>query len=192
MWEISSTQHQLCQRRYCKRCTLMLLRYLADRWVENIVSESIVLGKQTRATELNLLTTVQLSGLPTNNIEAERHLAEFGKRAAVAKYKNKNFTDKAIRNDCTLLLSNFSLKNTGKGSIHVVKMGKKKSQYILKCLQLCKGWGGPSTGVDELHHILRSHADMKEKIVRNESIYNGDMHKSDVLDNPTMFKVNQN
>ncbi|CAB4061316.1 unnamed protein product [Lepeophtheirus salmonis] len=62
------------------------------------------LGKQPPAKELKLLTTEQLSGLPTNNLEAERHLA--GKRVAVAKYRNKNFTAKGIRNDCTLLLSN--------------------------------------------------------------------------------------
>ena len=44
---------------------------------------------------------------PTNNLESERHLAGFGKRAAVAKFRNKRFTAKEIRNDCTLLISDF-------------------------------------------------------------------------------------
>ena len=39
------------------------------------------------------------------NLESERHLAEFGKRAAVAKFRNQHFTAKGIRNDCTLLTS---------------------------------------------------------------------------------------
>jgi hypothetical protein len=176
------------------------------------------LGKLPRATELNLLTPEKLRGLPTNNLEAERHLAGFGKRAAVAKFRNKNFTAKGIRNDCTLLLSQSFRKDAGKGFHGIVKLlnemekewyneqkqlhnirigekiekGKKSSQYTQKCLQLCKGWGGPATSVEELHQILRSHPDMKEKIVRNEVIYYRDTHKSDVLYNPSMFKVNNN
>ena len=57
------------------------------------------------ATKLNLLTNDELEGLPTNNLESERHLAGFGKRAAVAKFRNQRFTAKGIRNDCTLLIS---------------------------------------------------------------------------------------
>ncbi|CAB4063630.1 unnamed protein product [Lepeophtheirus salmonis] len=49
------------------------------------------------------------------------------------------------------------------------------------------GWGRPATSVMELH-LLRSHPEMKEKIVRNELIYYRDTHKSDVLDNPTILK----
>ncbi|KAG1653603.1 hypothetical protein GQR58_025471 [Nymphon striatum] len=73
-----------------------------------------------------------------------------------------------------------------------IENGKKKSQYTQKCLQLCKGWGGLAISVEELHQILRSHPDMKGKIVRNELICYRDTDKSDVLDNPTMFKVNKN
>ncbi|CAB4057870.1 unnamed protein product [Lepeophtheirus salmonis] len=148
----------------------------------------------------------------------EGHLAEFGKQAAVARYRNKNFTAKGIRNDCALLLSNYFRKYIGKGFNDLVKvlndmenkwyneqkqilniriaekieMGKKKSQYTLMCFQLCKGWGGPATSVEELHQIIHSHPDMKKKIVRKELIYYRDTHKFDVLDNPTMFKVNKN
>ncbi|KAG1663725.1 Equilibrative nucleoside transporter 3 [Nymphon striatum] len=144
------------------------------------------LGKQPRATELNLLTTEQLRGLPTNNLEAERHLAGFGKRAAVA-------------NDVVKVLNDMENKwyNEQKQLLNIriaekIENGKKKSQYTQKCLQLCKGWGGPAISVEELHQILRSHPDMKEKIARNELICYRDTDKSDVLDNPTMFKVNKN
>ena len=63
-------------------------------------------GDQTetsvRATQLNLLTKEELEHLPTNNLDAERNLCVFGKRAPVAKFRNKKFSAKAIRNDCTL------------------------------------------------------------------------------------------
>ena len=55
-----------------------------------------------RATQLHLLPPDECAGLPTNNIDGERHLAVFGKRPPVAKFKNKKFTAKLIRNDVTL------------------------------------------------------------------------------------------
>ena len=73
------------------------------------------LSNPPRATELHLLTNEKLAGLPINNLESERHLAGFGKRAAVAKFRNKRFTAKGIRNDCTLLISDsFQTKNEKK------------------------------------------------------------------------------
>ena len=65
------------------------------------------LSNPPRATELNLLSNEELVGLPTNNLESERHLAGFGRRAAVAKFRNQRFTAKGIRNDCTLLISDY-------------------------------------------------------------------------------------
>ena len=62
-----------------------------------------------------MLTNEELAGLPTNNLEYERHLAGFGKRAAVAKFRNKRFTAKGLRNDCKLLISDsFQTKNEKK------------------------------------------------------------------------------
>ena len=49
-----------------------------------------------RVTQLHLLPPDERAGLPTNNIDAERHLAVFGKRAPVPKFKNKKFTAKGI------------------------------------------------------------------------------------------------
>ena len=61
-----------------------------------------------------------------------------------------------------------------------------------KRLKLCKSWGGPVVSVEELHTILNSHPDQNEVIVRNELIYFRESHKSEVLCNPELFKVNGN
>ena len=176
------------------------------------------LSNPSRATELHLLTNEELAGLPTNNLECERHLAGFGKRAAVAKFRNKRFTAKGIRNDCTLLISDaFETKNEKKFNKVVkflnemelkwvaeqkklklkqikekIEKGKKRDQYVQKRLKLCKSWGGPVVSVEELHTILNSHPDQNEVIVRNELIYFRESHKSEVLCNPELFKVNGN
>ena len=47
------------------------------------------LDKPARATQINLLTKEEHAGLPTNNLDSERHLSVFGKRAPVAKFRNK-------------------------------------------------------------------------------------------------------
>ena len=170
-----------------------------------------------RAAQLHLLSSEELAGLPTNNLESERHLAGFGRRAVVAKYRNKRFSAKGIRNYCTLLASEVFKKQTVKRFDGVVKLlnemeknwvieqkdmfdikirskiekGKKKrSLYTQKCLQLCKGWGGPASSVEELHSILKVHSQHKEKIVRNELIYYRETHKADILCSPSLFKVN--
>ena len=61
-----------------------------------------------------------------------------------------------------------------------------------KRLKLCKSWGGPVVSVEELRTILNSHPDKNEVIVRNELIYFRESHKSEVLHNPELFKVNGN
>ena len=47
-----------------------------------------------RATKLDLLINEKLDRLLTNDLESERHLAKFGKRVALAKFKNQRFTAK--------------------------------------------------------------------------------------------------
>ena len=61
-----------------------------------------------------------------------------------------------------------------------------------KRLKLCKSWGGPVVSVEELRSILKSHPDRNEVIVCNELIYFRESHKSEVLYNPELFKVNGN
>ena len=63
--------------------------------------------KASHATQPNLLTKKELSDRPTNNLQAERHLARFKKCTAVVKLL---FTTKRVRKVCVLLLSN-SLRN---------------------------------------------------------------------------------
>ena len=134
----------------------------------------------------------------------------------MAKFRNKRFTAKGIRNDCTLLISDaFQTKNEKKFNKVVkflnemelkwvaeqkklklkqikekIEKGKKRDQYVQKRLKLCKSWGGPVVSVEELHTILNSHPDQNEVIVRNELIYFRESHKSEVLYNPELFKVN--
>ena len=61
---------------------------------------------EARATQLHKLTESQLQGLPTNNLVTERDLSKFSRLAEVAKFRNKNFKAKGIRNDMTLYQSN--------------------------------------------------------------------------------------
>ena len=61
-----------------------------------------------------------------------------------------------------------------------------------KCLKLCKSWGGPVVSVEGLHSIFKSHRDKNEVIVRTELIYFRESHKSEVLYNSELLKVNGN
>ena len=54
-----------------------------------------------RAMQLHLLSPEDCAVLSSNNLDAERHLTVFGKRAPVAKFCNKKFMAKGIRNDVT-------------------------------------------------------------------------------------------
>ena len=73
-----------------------------------------------------------------------------------------------------------------------IEKGKKRDQYVQECLKLCKSWGGSVVSVEELHSILKSRPNQKEVIVRTELIYFRESHKSEVLYNPELFKVNGN
>ena len=69
------------------------------------VEESMVFVKlQTylkgQPTDISLLTADEHEGLPMNNLQAERNLSIFDKRASkVAKCRNFRFTGKSIWND---------------------------------------------------------------------------------------------
>ena len=99
---------------------------------------------------------------PSHNLDAERHLSVFGKRAPVANFCNKKFTAKGIRNDVTLFQSATLQNELSKGFNSIVKLlndiekdwvdeqkqfhklkildkiekGKNQSRYTQKCLQL--------------------------------------------------------
>ena len=68
--------------------------------------------------------------------------------------------------------------------------GKNQSMYTQKCLQQCKRWNGHATSVEELHTILNSNPDKREKIVRTELSFYRDTHKADVIQQPDLFKIN--
>ena len=71
-----------------------------------------------------------------------------------------------------------------------IEKGKNQAKYTQKCLQLCKGWKGPVTTIEELHNILKAFPDIKEKIVRTELTYYRDTHRSDAIQQPDMYKIN--
>ena len=77
---------------------------------------------EPRATQIHLLTEEEREGLPSHNLDAERHLSVFGKRAPVAKFRNKNFTAKGIRNDVTLFQSETFKTENKKGFQQIVKL----------------------------------------------------------------------
>ena len=62
-------------------------KFLIAKKLENMGLEIFCLSNTPCATELNLITNDDLDGIPTNNLESERHLAGFGKQAAVAKIR---------------------------------------------------------------------------------------------------------
>ena len=171
---------------------------------------------EPRATQIHLLTKEERHGLPSHNLDAERHLSVFGKRAPVAKFRNKKFTAKGIRNDVTLFQSDTFDNEFNRGFMKVVKLlnemesnwmnsqkefhkskilekikkGENQSKYTHKCLMLCKGWKGPVTSVEELQQILKDNPCQREKIVRIELSYYRDTHRADVIGQPEMFKIN--
>ena len=100
-----------------------------------------------RATQLHLLSPDDLDGLPSTNLDAERHLSVFGKRYPVAKFINKNVTTKGIRNDVTLFQSATFKSEISKRFLSIVKLlndletdwvDKQKQFYQLKILEKIK------------------------------------------------------
>ena len=66
-----------------------------------------------------------------------------------------------------------------------------QSIYTTKLLQSCKQWSGPATSVTELEQILQSHPDIQERIVRVELACYRDTHKSEVIYNTDLCKINK-
>ena len=56
---------------------------------------------------------------------------------------------------------------------------------------MCKEWGGPAISVEELNEILRKNSDKVEQIVRIELSYYRDTHRSEIVSNPDLFKLNK-
>ena len=75
-----------------------------------------------RAMQLHLLSPEDHAVLSSNDLDAECHLTVFGKRAPVAKFRNKKFTAKGIRNDVTLFKLATFKKEQSKGFTYIVKL----------------------------------------------------------------------
>ena len=170
-----------------------------------------------RATDIYKLPSEERKQMDvTSNIPAERNLAIFDKRSAVAKYRNFRFKAKSIRNDIVLHQSSFEntpdkvikmvAANLNKGEkiwtdeqmiIHKqkieekLKQAEKQGQYTNKLLGQCKSWNGPVTSVEELNAILKKRATNAEEIVKTELTYYRNTHRSEVVASPLLFKLNK-
>ena len=169
-----------------------------------------------RATQIYKLTPAEKDGLETNNIPAERHLGVFDKRAICAKSCNYKCKVKSLRDNMVLHNSSFHntpdhqlkqvlkflnarevLWNNGQKELHRKKImenlekAKKQSNYTNKLLQQCKSWRGPVTTIEERIQIIQNKPDKIEQIVRVELSYYRDTHKSDVIANAHLFKLNK-
>ena len=115
--------------------------------------------------------------MPTNII-AERDFGKFGHLAVVAKFRNKNFTTKGIRNDIVLLQSNQSHVHSitlkvskalssresrwsatqkelqRKRIERKVNEAQNQHDYTTKLLQACKSSNGPCTAGNELQEVI--------------------------------------
>lgn len=196
-------------QKMCHHAAITLRRQVQEYLEENADDEA------PRATQLYKLSPEQLDDLPTNNNVCESDFSNFSNLAAVAKSRNRNFTGKEIRNNCTLnkavktTVDRKSYKITKKLKImegvwvseqnkHQVKRLESKQNkfknhksYVNKQLSLCKTWGGPFTSIDEMETVLQSHGDIETKVIRTELIYYKHTHKPDVIARPELFKLNK-
>ena len=97
-----------------------LLPFWNDKSVEYGFGEGVY--ATPRATQLHLLSPEDCIGLTSNNLDAECHLAVFGERAPIAKFHNKKFTVKVIRNDITLFQSATFKNEQSKRLTSIVKL----------------------------------------------------------------------
>lgn len=150
----------------------------------------------------------------TNNVVAECNLSIFDHKAKVAKSRNYRFKAKGIRNDLVLHQSSFistpsnlmkkltSLLNKREDEWTVkqkllfkkkmeekMELAKKQSQYVNKLLVQCKSWGGPVSSIEELQTTLKRHPEAVENIVEVELTYYKHTHRTEVIANPSLFKL---
>ena len=151
--------------------------------------------------------------MPSNDINTERDLAKFSHLTVLAKFRNKKFTAKVIRNDIVLFQSfqsvvdsttkktnkvlndrqknwNVDQKTLQKERIQQkINEHSKEGEYITKPLQACKSWGGPWTTANELEIVhLNKNKDISNKIVRTELSYYRKTHQAVRHETPELFK----
>ena len=72
-----------------------------------------------------------------------------------------------------------------------LKKANNQSIYTNKLLQTCKFWDRLVTNIDELNDILGSRRDLTEKIGCTKFSYYRDTHKTEVIYNGDLFKLNK-
>ena len=168
-----------------------------------------------RATaELHLLPAHEVDAITVvHNLLCERRLGTFGQRSVVAKFRNRTFTAKGIRDDLVLVASGqacveeatrriykiLKLKETNWTSeqqeLRRQRIQKKiaeaenHSNFTKKLLQACKTWGGPVTTPNELENVIKKHVNIIEKVVKTELWYYIKTHECKRRANPELFKL---
>ena len=150
-----------------------------------------------RATQLYKLSTAELKDMPTNNINNEKDLAKFSHLAVVAKFRNKQFIGKGIRNDIVLFQSSQLVVDSITKKINKVLNNREKNwnvdqktlqkERILRKIneQILKSWGRPCTIANELEVVLLDkNEDTSNKIVRIELSYYRKTHQAARYETP--------
>ena len=165
-------------------------------------------------TNLKSLPNELLKVLPTDNLNCERQLSEFDRRAVAAKSRNRNFKARGIRDDMVLYNANIQIVNNVTRSVQelltaqeigwtqaqkdlkkqrvLAKMAKAEQSQIYqnKLLVKCKSLGGPGTNIESLKMILSQRPDIQEVIVRTELSYYRQCHRSDILNWRELYRLN--
>ena len=168
-----------------------------------------------RATDLSILTSQELDGLPTNNCISERDLSRFDSEARVSRCRNRKFKANNIRNNMVLYKTKSKAMKINRISRKIslilaacetvwnekqqtklnerlelkLKKAQKVKDYTKKLLQDCKSWGGPCTTVDELHKVLAG-KDTQNRILKTEMAYYVHTHKADKILRKYLFRIN--
>ena len=161
------------------------------------------------------LSDAELQGLPTNNLNTERNLSTFDRRAdKSAKCRNFRFTAKGIRNDVMLFKGNQHTVDKTSRKISAALISREKEwtktqkekltkriheklvknnkarNYVKKLLEDCKTWSGPCTASEELLSVLKRQPEQAEFIVKTELAFFVHTHRADRLQCPELFRLN--
>ena len=104
--------------------------------------------------------------MPTNNLDTERDFSEFSRLSEVARFRNRKFSAKGIRNDMILFKSKkgevqniirkdanvlntrekqWNEKQKELSTIRIkekIQKAVRQKDYVRKLLETCKSWGG--------------------------------------------------
>ena len=72
-----------------------------------------------------------------------------------------------------------------------IQKAVRQKGYVRKLLETCKSWEGPCVTSDELSAAIDAKAGKQEQIVKAELTFYRNIHKSDMIARPDLFKLNK-